>query len=300
MTKTSTDAPSTGIALMLGFLLVAPFIEVFAKLAGSEIPTAQISTARFVVQLAVLAPIAWALGRLVIPDRRDTGLYLIRGALIFASTFCIVAAVRYMPIADAIAIVFVEPLFLTLVGWLFLGDAVGWRRLGASLIGFCGCLMVIQPSFEAFGWVALLPLGTAVFFGIYLLLTRAMARRSDPLAMQVFTAMAALVYALPLLVIFEGSGSSFLDPVWPTPVFAAYLLGGGLAAAISHIFLTYAVRITPTTVIAPMQYLEIVIAAFLGYLIFGDIMNGLALVGAIVIVAAGLFVFWRERVAEKV
>ena len=169
----------------------------------------------------------------------------------------------------------------------------------ASLVGFVGCLMVIQPSFEAFGWVALLPLGTAVFFGAYLLLSRTMSQRIHPITLQTYTGAAALLLALPILIAFNGSGDPTLDPVWPEGVFWFWLGGCGLAAAISHIFLAYAIRITPTTVIAPMQYLEIVTAAVFSYFVFGDFLNGLALFGATIIVAAGLFVFWRERVAQR-
>jgi len=292
------DAPATGIALMFGFLVIAPFIEVFAKLAATDVPVGEIATARFAVQTAIMVPVAAFMGILTWVPARDVALFFLRGALILISTACIVGAVKFMPIADAIAIVFVEPLLLTLVGGFLLGEEIGWRRITASVVGFIGCLMVIQPSFEAFGWVAFLPLCTAVAFGAYLLLSRTMAVRMHPIALQAYTGAAALVLALPVMVAFAGSGHSVLDPVWPSGVFWLYLLGGGVAATVSHVFLSYAIRITPTTVIAPMQYLEIVTAAFFAYLVFGDFLNGLALWGAAIIVAAGLFVFWRERVAQ--
>lgn len=299
LVPTRPDRPVLGIALMMGFLVLAPFIEVFAKLAGAAIPVGQITAARFAVQVAIMLPLIILLGRLTAPSRRDLGLYLLRGLLILLSTAFIVAAVKVMPIADAIAIVFVEPLFLTLLGAVLLGETVGWRRVLASAIGFIGCLMVIQPSFEAFGWVALLPLGTAVCFGFYLLLTRTMTQRIDPLTMQAYTGVSALLLILPLLWLFEGSGHGVLDPVWPDRTFATYLLLGGLAATSSHIFLTYTVQMTPTSVIAPMQYLEIVTAAILGYLIFGDLFNQTAAIGATIIIGSGLYVIWREHVVSR-
>ena len=135
-----------------------------------------------------------------------------------------------------------------------LGEVIGWRRMTASVIGFIGCLMVIQPSFAAFGWVAILPLGTALCFGIYVLLSRTMAQRLHPLMLQAYTGIGALLIVLPVLFLSEGSGISFLDPVMPEGEYWIWLACGGLAATISHIFLSYSLRITPTTIIAPMQY----------------------------------------------
>lgn len=284
---------------MMGFLIIAPFIEVFAKLASDEIPVGEITAARFAVQVAVMIPLALILGRLSKPERRDLSLYIIRGALILLSTAFIVAAVKFMPIADAIAIVFVEPLFLTLLGAWFLGETVGWRRILASFVGFIGCLLVIQPSFEAFGWVALLPLGTAVCFGFYLVLTRSMVQRIDPVTLQAYTGLSALLIIAPLLWMFDGTGHAVLDPVLPRGNFLWYLLAGGLAATVSHIFLSYTALFTPTSVIAPMQYLEIVTAAIFGYLIFGDLFNRTAGIGATIIIAAGLFVIWREHTSNR-
>ena len=87
-------------------------------------------------------------------------------------SLCFFAAVKYMPLADAMAVFFVEPLMLTLLSALILKEQVGWRRRIAVAIGFVGTLIVIQPSWELFGWVSLLPLGTAMLFAIYLILNR--------------------------------------------------------------------------------------------------------------------------------
>lgn len=293
------DRPIFGIALMLGFIIVGPLIDVFAKLATQSIPVGQIALVRFAVQTALLFPLVLILGRWTMPDRSDTWLYMLRGFLILASTAFIVGAVKFMPVADAIAIVFVEPLFLTLLGKFVLNEEIGWRRMVASIIGFFGCMMVVQPSFAAFGWVALLPLGTAVCFGFYLLLTRSMTQRIDPLVLQANTGLAAFLIALPVIWLFDGTGNAVLDPVMPQGRFIWFLLAVGLAATVSHIFLSFAIRITPTAVIAPMQYLEIVTAAILGYVIFGDLLNGLALLGANIIVASGLYVFWREQITAR-
>ena len=115
------DAPATGIALMCGFLVLGPFIEIFAKLAAPAIPVGQITAGRFAVQTAIMIPLAAAMGVLVRVPPRDVALFFARGALILISAACIIGAVKFMPVADAIAIVFVEPLLLTLFGALILG-----------------------------------------------------------------------------------------------------------------------------------------------------------------------------------
>jgi len=280
---------------MMGFVITGPFIDLFAKLATAAIPVAQIAAARFLVQGAIVAPIAFLMGRLHVPERKEVGLHLLRGALILLSTACITGAVKFMPIADAIAIFFVEPLILTLLGGLLLGEMIGWRRITACIIGFIGALLVIQPSFAAFGWPSLLPLGTAVFFAFYLLLTRTMSRKMEPLALQTYTSAAALVVAVPILTFFNGSGIEFLDPVTPTGWPLIWLLLGGLSAAIAHLFLTYAFRFAPVTLLGPLHYLEIVVATILGFLVFGDFFNGLAALGVLIIIGSGLYLIWRER-----
>lgn len=296
----SNDQLVLGIALMMGFIITGPFIDLFAKLATAAVPVAQIAAARFLFQGAFIAPVAAVLGRLTKPSKRDMKLYLARGLMILLSTACITGAVKYMPIADAIAIFFVEPFILALMGWFFLGEALGPRRLTACFIGFIGALLVIQPSFAAVGWPAFLPLGTAVFFALYLLITRTMAQRIDPLAMQTYTSIAALIVAVPVLAAFNGTGIAFLDPIMPSGLPLLWLVLGGLSAAIAHIFLTYAFRYAPVTLLGPMHYMEIVSATILGYMVFGDLFNGLAAIGVLIIIGSGLYLVWRERQLEKI
>ncbi|TCO70854.1 DMT family transporter [Rhodovulum euryhalinum] len=284
-----------GILLMIGFTVTAPVMDSFAKLAAADIPVGQIVAARFAVQIVLLFPVAAALGTLARPGAREAAQHLARAGLIVAATTAFFAALRSMPLADAIAIFFVEPFILTLLGALVLGESVGWRRVVACLVGFGGALMVIRPSFAAFGAVALLPLLTAFCFACYVVLTRHVARQSHPVALQAWTALAACVIVLPALVLFDGSGVAPLDPVMPQGVFWLWLLGVGLAATISHLFISAALRLAPTAVIAPLQYLEIVAAAALGYLIFDDLPDAQSFAGIAIIMGAGLYVFLRER-----
>ncbi|MDJ0628698.1 MAG: DMT family transporter [Rhodobacter sp.] len=289
------DRPLLGILLMTGFAAIAPGMDAFAKLAGEAIPVGQILAFRFGIQTLVLVPLALGLGALVRQSGKAILLHAVRAALILAATGCFFSALRFMPMADAIAIFFVEPFILTLLGAVFLGETIGWRRLLACAIGFAGALLVIRPSFGDLGAIALLPLATAVFFALYMVLTRKVAKALHPVALQAWTALAAAVLILPLLAVFEGSGIQPLDAVMPQGAYWAFLVGVGATATLSHLLLSGALRFAPAATIAPLQYLEIVSATLLGLMLFGDFPDRQTLIGIAVIVTSGIYVFLRER-----
>lgn len=293
------DRVLPGVVMMLGFVTIAPLIDVSAKLASASVPVGQITLARYVVQSACMLPIVVAMGlRLDVPPR-DLPLAAGRALMGILSTLCFVGAVSVMPIADALAIAFVEPFFLLLAGRLFLGEAVGPRRIGASVVGFGGALLVIQPAFAQFGTIALLPLGTALFFGLYMLLTRALSRRMHPVAMQFHTAWLAVVMAAPLVALTATSGLPGAGLVWPAGMAWAWLAGVGLAATVSHMLITYALAYAPAATLAPLQYLEIVAAAALGYVIFADFPDPATWAGIGIITASGLYIIHRERAVAR-
>lgn len=295
----STDRILAGVALMLGFCITAPLLDVAAKLASSSVPVGQITTARFVIQCVLMAPVVWLMG---LSLRVARGLWLalvIRSGLLFISTFCFIAAIRVMPLADALAIVFVAPFIVLLVGKFYFGEDVGPRRVGAALVGFVGVLFVIQPSFSAFGAVALFPLGTAVGFAFYILVTRGLSRQVHPVSLQFYTGLIASVLCVPILIMAQGSGSVLLDPVWPEGIAWTWLFGVGFFATVSHMMMTYALSLAPSATLAPLQYLELPVATLLGYLVFGDFPNTLTLTGIGIIIGAGLYMIHRERVTAR-
>lgn len=288
-----------GIALMLAFCVLAPLLDTCAKLATASIPVGQITTARFVVQAALMAPVAWAMGLRWRVSSRALGLLTLRAALLIASTFSFVAATAVMPIADGLAIVFVEPFILLLLGHLIFGNPVGPRRIAASVVGFAGALLVIQPSIANYGMVALLPLGTAISFALYMLITQAMAASLHPVIQQLHTSLIGTAICVPVLWLADGSGLVSLDPVTPQGLAWLWLLGVGFWAAASHMCMTVALHYAPASTLAPLHYLEIVTAVVLGLLIFGDFPNTLTWAGIAVIVASGLYVIHRERLASS-
>ena len=295
----SPDRVLAGVTLMLGFCLTAPLLDVAAKLASATVPVGQITAARFVVQCVLMAPVLWIMGVSLHVPRAHWITLFARSVLLLVATFCFIAAIRVMPLADALAIVFVAPFIVLLVGKFWLGEDVGPRRVGAALVGFAGVLLVIQPSFAAFGMVAFIPLGTAVAFAFYILLTRSLSRQLHPVALQFHTGLIAGVVCLPVLAISAGSGSELFDPVWPRQIAWIWLFGAGFFATISHMMMTYALSFAPSATLAPLQYFELPVATLFGYLVFSDFPNKLSLLGIAIIVGAGLYMIHRERVTAR-
>jgi drug/metabolite transporter (DMT)-like permease len=294
------DTTLRGILLMLLFCLLAPLLDVSAKLAAENgISVGQITTARFLVQGALMLPVLWLMGLSPAMNPRAFGFVCLRALFLLLSTFSFVSGIAVMPIADALAIVFVEPFILLLLGSVIFGDSVGPRRIAAYIAGFCGALLVIQPSLAAFGLVALWPLGTAVFFALYMLVTRAISAYMHPVAMQFHTAWTGFLMCLPILAFAGRSGIGALELAWPSPLNWLWLFGVGFWAAVSHMAMTYALKNAPAATLAPLHYSEIVVAVALGYLIFGDFPNPMTWAGIAVIVASGLYMIHRERLSAR-
>ncbi|MFD1194075.1 DMT family transporter [Seohaeicola saemankumensis] len=288
-----------GVVLMLGFCLTAPLIDVASKLAAQTIPVGQVTTARFIVQGLLMLPLCLMLGHgLRLPPGVLTRLVL-RALFLILSTYFFVAAVKVMPIADALVIVFVEPFILLLLGKYLFGEEVGPRRLWASVVGFAGALLVIQPSLAAFGLVALFPLGTALFFAFYMLVTRSLSRQMHPVPMQFHTSTVAAAICLPVMLLGTGITIPTISPVWPQGVEWTWLAGVGAASALAHLMISYALRYAPSATVAPLHYLEILSAVVFGWLFFSDLPNALTFAGMAVITASGLYIFHRERVLER-
>lgn len=295
--QVAPDNVLLGVALMLGFCVTAPMLDVAAKLAADSIPVGQITTARFFVQCALMVPILWLMKLPFGVPRALLVPLVARAAFLLVSTFCFIAAIRVMPLADALAIVFVAPFIVLLFGKFHMGEDVGPRRAAAAMVGFLGVLFVIQPSFAAFGAVALFPLGTALSFAFYILVTRSVSRKAHAVTLQFHTGLFATLFCLPVLLVFEGSASVLFDPVWPMGTDWMWLFAVGFFAAISHMMMTFALTFAPSSTLAPLQYFELPVATLFGYLVFGDFPNALSLTGIAIIIGAGLYMIHRERVA---
>lgn len=289
----------TGMTMMAVAMLMVPAIDALAKSLGETVPTGQISASRFLFQTLFLAPLVLLGGHRF--QLAGLPVQAARGALIALVTVLFFTSLRFLPLADAIAIFFVEPLILTLLSAAFLGEPVGWRRLLAVAVGFGGALMVIQPSFEEAGWPAFLPLGAAFGFASYLVLTRRLAQAGDAVAMQFYAGVfgCLTMVAVMAMAVGLGVGSVYFVPVWPTTVDWLKLAGLGAVATAGHLLVVHALRRAPAGVVAPFQYLEIISATLLGYVFFDDFPTPEKWLGIAVIIGSGLYVFHRERLVAR-
>ena len=293
------DRPTLGILLMLGFCVMAPMGDGMAKWIGTGVPLLQLVGVRFGVQFLLLLPLALTSAGGLRLDARGYWLTALRTVLHIAGIALMFLSLRFLPLADAVAIAFVMPFIMLFLGWLVLAEEGGPRRMIACAGGFAGTLLVTQPSFVEVGWPALLPMGVALIFALFMLVTRLVARRADPIRLQTVSGGMASLLLVPLLMWFDGSGWSDLDPIWPDTDMMIILLFLGVLGTVAHLFMTWSLRFAPAATLAPMQYLEIPIAALIGWLVFSEFPDGLALIGIGIVIGAGLYIIWREHALQE-
>nr|AFI78750.1 permease [uncultured bacterium ws406H10] len=295
----TTDRPLLGILLMLGFCVLAPLGDSIAKILGDTIPLGQLLVVRFAAQTVLLLPIVWLSGGTLHMSRRVFLLTIVRTLLHIVGIGGMFTALRFLPLADAIAIAFVMPFIMLLLGKYVLGEVVGPRRLAACVVGFIGTLLVIQPSFAAVGPPALLPLLVAVIFALFMLVTRQVARETGPIALQAVSGVVATVLFSVLYLAAGRLDLPGLSLVTPTSSEITLLAAIGVLGTLAHLLMTWSLRFAPSATLAPMQYLEIPFATLIGWLVFRDFPNGLAAIGITITMGSGLYVVYREHAAQR-
>ena len=284
---------------MVMAMMLLPAMDIVAKLLSVNMASGQAAWSRFAFQALYLLPLV-ATGAHGLRMPSQWHLHALRGLFIATATLLFFTAITHMPVADAIAIFFVEPLLLTLMSPFFLGEKIGWRRVSASLFGFIGALIIIQPGQSAFDWRAVLPLGAALCFAFYLVLTRKLAQRTDPVTVQFCTGVAGCI-ALSLAL---GLGTfldiEFLTISTPTPSQWGLMALLGAIGCVGHLLVVQAFRYHDASLLAPLQYLEIVSAVLLGWLVFSDFPSETTWLGIAIIIGAGIYVYWREQRAKDI
>lgn len=288
-----------GISLMLGFCILIPLGDAIAKLLAERIPVGQIVFVRFAAQALILVPVSILMGQSLRISRRLLPPVLLRTLLQMAGITAMFNALRYLPLADAVAIAFVMPFIMLLLGKYVLGEEVGFRRLAACVVGFIGTLLVIQPSFAVVGLNALWPLAVAVIFALFMLVTRKIAKDTSPIPLQAVSGLIASVLMLPLFWLGQNWDIATLSPALPGPDSWTLLAMAGGLGTLAHLLMTWSLRYAPASTLASMQYLEIPIATLVGWVIFKELPNGLASLGIGLTVAAGLYAILREHRAAK-
>jgi len=287
-----------GMIMVVIAMMILPGIDAIAKGLSGSISSGQIAWSRFFFQILILLPFVIHSGGLKVGRR--IWVHALRGILIASATLMFFSSLGKLPLADAISIFFVEPFILTLLSVVLLGEKIGWRRLAAVFIGFCGAMIVIRPSYQVFGLTALLPAGAACAFSFYIILSRRLVDEGSAIAMQFYAGVfGCLTLSLALLFGMD-SGIAILTPVTPTLEQWIWLGALGCIATSGHMLIVLAMRRIGVGLIAPFQYLEIIGSVILGLMFFGDFPDPMTWLGIAIIVSAGLYVFHRERqIAEQ-
>ncbi len=275
-----------GIVCMIvgGFLLTVN--DAIQKWMTDDFPTGQLLAVRAVFMLIPIAFFIWRAGgsrALKVVNYRGQ---VLRAVLVCLSSFLFVGALALMPLADAIAITFAGPLFITALAPLLLKEFVGWRRWLAVLTGFAGVTIMIDPSgASTLQWVALLPLGVALCGAIRDIATRHMHGTETT---------AGIMFYSTFAVIFVGFATAPFawEPISPMQ----YLLFAvnGIVFGAAHFFLVEALRLAEASVVAPFKYVTLVWAVLIGMFLWGDLPDMQMFVGSVLVVASGLYILNRE------
>ena len=289
---------TTGILQLCLAMLLIPVLDVFAKLLGQTLDPVEVTFMRFVVQTILMAPLViWACQWHV--PRGTLGMQFARGVLLAVATVCFFAALQHLPMAEAISIYFVQPLILTALSAVFLGEQIRQRRIIAIIIGLFGVIIILQPSLVIFGPPALFPLGSALAMAGYVAITRQLAGKAPAYQMQFIVGITATLFLAATMLIgqvFEIAGTSFIMPNIQQIEWIIYM---GLVATVGHLLIVWAATNAAASVLAPFQYTEIISSVILGYLVFNDLPAKSTVLGVSIIVACGVYLFHRERITDQ-
>ena len=295
---TSGSKSTTGILQLCAAMLLIPVLDVFAKLLGQTLDPVEVTFMRFIVQTMLMAPLVMWTRQWHVPDG-TLGMQFARGVLLAIATVCFFAALRHLPMAEAISIYFVQPLILTALSAVFLREQIRRRRIIAIIIGLLGVVIILQPSLVIFGPPALFPLGSALTMAGYVTITRQLAGKAHPYQMQFIVGFTATLFLGAIMLIgpiFEVAGTSFIMPNTQQIEWIIYM---GLVATIGHLLIVWAANNAPASVLAPFQYTEIISSVILGYLVFNDLPAKSTVLGVSIIVVCGIYLFHRERIANQ-
>jgi drug/metabolite transporter (DMT)-like permease len=287
--RANEDRPMLGIGLMLVVWLVFSCIDTSAKwLALAGLPVLQLSFMRyaghFLISLFLIGRGGMRPGRFA---SRHLLLVVVRGTLLICATVLNFTAIRYLPLTLTSTILFSAPIIICALSWPLLGERVGVWRWSAILVGFCGILIAIRPSNESFHWAVFLSLAAASCFAMYSILTRKLAGIVATDTMQFYTGLIGTLVLAPFALAEWHAPASGLG--W----FLMVMLGGW--GWLGHQLLTHAHGYAPASTITPLSYSFILYLTVWSFLVFEQLPDRGTILGALIIVAAGLIIWFRER-----
>ncbi len=280
-----------GIGLIVLATVCFGSLDTLSKALVAHYPAPALVWLRYLLQTIVMAAIFLPrMGRGLV---RTTSLRLqvLRGFFLIGASVVFVLSLGYMQIAEAAAISFVAPVIVALAGGWLLGEQVHARTWAALAAGFTGVLLIIQPGGSGFTWYYLLPLGCAFFFAGYQILTRRLAGHDDPITTLFYP---GLVACLVIPAAFPGS--AFDVPM--QPLHLGMVVAIGILGAVGHFLLIRAHHDAPATLLAPFGYSQLVVVTLLGFAVFGQLPDPLALAGMALVAGAGLGLILAGRRAS--
>jgi drug/metabolite transporter (DMT)-like permease len=293
MTAPTARRPRTiiGVALMITAMMILPWLDVVAKTLGQQgMPIIQIVWARMAFGAVLTLPFVLHHGGVAAmrPDR--PAYHTLRASLLIAATFLFFSALKFLPIADALAIFFVQPLILTAISPFVLGEKVGPRRWAAVVVGFIGTLIIIRPGMAEVNPGTFLALGAGAALACYFAMTRRIAGQAPAMVTTFHTSLIGTVLATVLI-----------GFTWQAPTLGQWglLFLIGVIATAGHYCIVRAYDHAEASLLAPLAYTEIVMATFAGWWFFGDFPDGWTFVGVAILISSATYISVRERERAK-
>jgi len=284
---TGNDQPLKGIGLICLAVLLFASHDALSKFLSGIYPIVLVVWARYVVHtLLMLVVFVPRSGFSSIVRTRRPGLQLLRAVCLIGTSLLFTTGLRYIPLAEATSVNFLAPLLVTALSVVVLGEKVTRSQWLAVLGGFVGVLIVVRPGGDLFTPAILFPLGSALCFGIYQLITRKLSDIDSPTTSNFLAGIFNSLIMTALLPFF------WVTPDW---LHALFMIGLGTCGMLGHLLLTKAFLHAAPAMLAPFSYGQILFAGMYGYLIFDHTPDAWALSGIGVICLSGLAVAWGQR-----
>lgn len=284
----SASHPIRGVILFSFGLLCFTCMDATTKYLASHHEVPLIVAVRYLVNcLLMIVLLAPSHGAKLIETQR-TGLVVVRSLCLAAASLCVASALKLMPLAETTAIVFMSPLVVMLMVGPVLGERVGRLPWIATFMGLVGMLLIVRPGSGLDTLAVCFALGAVAANTGYQLFSRLLAASERTIALLFYSALVgSICFGIALPVYWEGRA--------PTPFELLLFLSLGVYGAVGHFFYTTAYRETPASVLAPLNYVQVVWAGLLGWLVFGHVPDRLTILGMCVIAASGAIVAFRPR-----
>jgi len=277
-----------GAALMTAAMVAFTCNDAFMKAATTTLPVFEAIVLRGILTTLAIIVIGWRSGvlRMHFPAA-DRKWILLRTFGEVASTYTFLLALKHMPLANLSAILQFLPLAVTLAAALLLCERVGWRRLSAIIVGFVGVMLIVRPGTDGFDRWSVLGLLSVAGVVVRDLATRRISREVPSMTVAFLAALSVTVGAALILPFSE------ITPI--SPVQALQVAGAAGFIIFGYLTVIMAMRVGDISIVAPFRYSSLVAAIFLGWAVFGQWPDNMTLIGAAIVVATGIYTFYRER-----